>query len=115
MKYFLKVQATHRDPVPGYADSLLGALGAGAGIMVGLLRVMKCNPDALFDIVPADFVIDSTLAVARFGAEKSFEGDNSIVFNCTIGNARPVTIRNYFSCICVFINFTFFKAQSFIR
>lgn len=58
------VIATYKDPAPGFFDSLLGPLGALIGIQSGLIRVIRNHHNAHVDVVPADIVINSVLAVS---------------------------------------------------
>lgn len=64
------VTATCVDPVPGWADNIYGMNGALYGFGKGVIRVLYCNKDYLGDLIPADFVANSTLAVAWITAKE---------------------------------------------
>lgn len=78
------------DPFPGFADKIIGPIGLGVGLMAGLIRVFKTNAKASFDVVPADVVVSSILAIACQTA-KRIENQNNI-YICSISNIRKTTI-----------------------
>ena len=60
----LIVIATKTEPIPGWSDNLYGPQGLSLGSGVGLIRVIRCDPECKADIVPADLAINCLLAVA---------------------------------------------------
>lgn len=87
------VQGTHKDPVAGFADSIMGFVGIGAGYMVGLLRVSRFNPASCVDVIPADFVVNSILAVSKHSTEMKLEAEKPKIFNCIISNVQKIPMN----------------------
>lgn len=77
------VIATYKDPVPGFFDSLLGPLGGLIVIQSGLLRVFRVHHNAHMDVVPADIVINSILAVSAAVSKKDILPK---IYNCISTN-----------------------------
>lgn len=55
---------THCDPIPGWDGNVFGSLGYCTLITSGLQRVVHCSTSMLCEFMPADFITNSTLAVA---------------------------------------------------
>lgn len=64
ISFTIIVTTTYRDPIEGYTDNLYGLNGVVIGAGVGVLRILFIDNDKYADIVPADVVVNSTLAVA---------------------------------------------------
>lgn len=62
------ITTTYDDPVPGYTDNIYGVNGVVAGAGVGLIRILHIDNKLKANIVPADFVVSSILALAWFSA-----------------------------------------------
>ncbi|CAO1362962.1 unnamed protein product [Diamesa serratosioi] len=77
------VIGTCKDPVPGFFDTLLGPLGGLIGVYCGLLRVVKMNLKSKMDIVPADIVVDSVIAISSTTIKKT---DVPKIYNCVSTN-----------------------------
>jgi alcohol-forming fatty acyl-CoA reductase len=60
------ITATYHDPIPGYTDNLYGLNGVLIGAGAGILRILHINDTLKANIVPADFVINATIALAWF-------------------------------------------------
>lgn len=56
----------------------------------GLLRIIKNDPKVTADLVPADIVVNSTLAIARKVSDSV--KNKAEIYNCAMGNVRKVTI-----------------------
>lgn len=84
--------ATLRDPVKGFADSILGMLGAVIGAGLGLVRVIKATATASMDMVPADIVVNYALVVAWKTARKSKGHDARDIYNCCSEDTRGISI-----------------------
>uniref|UniRef100_A0A182MN49 Fatty acyl-CoA reductase n=1 Tax=Anopheles culicifacies TaxID=139723 RepID=A0A182MN49_9DIPT len=83
------ITTTKEDPIPGWTDNMYGFNGVVTGAATGVLRIFHIHMDYKASIVPADTVINSTLAVTWYSANHRDE-DN--VFNCTTDD-NPVTWR----------------------
>ena len=92
--------ATYKDPVPGYFDSLLGPLGGLIGIQCGLMRVLRIHHKAYMDVVPADLVINSVLAVS---AAISKTPHLPKIYNCVSSNSLWINFSN----LIIFLNLSF--------
>lgn len=90
---YFPVIATHKDPVPGYFDSLIGILGGLIGIQCGLLRVFRIHHKAHMDVVPADIVINSVIAVS---AAITKNAHLPKIYNCISSNALCINFSNLF-------------------
>ncbi|CAF4887742.1 unnamed protein product [Pieris macdunnoughi] len=110
------VISTAKGPIPlGWIDNIYGPTGICVGASVGIIRLIKCNPDAVADFVPADFVANACIAVAWKTArdhkktsertlEDHSEGPKDVetkadqiprVYNYVSGNQNPLTFRNF--------------------
>lgn len=56
--------ATNSDPIPGWINNIYGLTGVLLASGLGFHRVLPYDEKKLGDFVCADFVINSTLAVA---------------------------------------------------
>lgn len=62
------ITTTYNDPVPGFTDNVYGVNGVVVGAGVGVLRILHIDNKLKANIVPADFVVNSILALAWFTA-----------------------------------------------
>lgn len=60
------VTTTYDDPVPGYTDNIYGVNGVVTGAGVGAIRILHIDNKLKANIVPADFVVNSILALAWY-------------------------------------------------
>jgi alcohol-forming fatty acyl-CoA reductase len=58
------VATTFNEPIPGYTDNVYGVNGVVTGAGVGILRILHIDNKLKANIVPADFVINATIALA---------------------------------------------------
>ncbi|XP_058834139.1 fatty acyl-CoA reductase wat-like [Topomyia yanbarensis] len=80
------VTTTNSDPIPGWTDNIYGYNGVVVGAATGALRIFHINNDFRADIVPADIVVNSTLAVGWYAADHRNETN---IINCTVAD-NPV-------------------------
>lgn len=85
--------ATIRDPVPGYSDTLVGALGFAVGFMTGILRVVKGEPQSILNCLGVDVVVNSVLALPWYQFKYPDYKQNPI-YNCTYDNPK-MTLRKH--------------------
>ncbi|EDO63776.1 AGAP005986-PA [Anopheles gambiae str. PEST] len=83
------ITTTMEDPIAGWTDNLYGFNGVVCGAATGVLRIFHIHMDYKASIVPADTVINATLAVTWYAASHR-EEDN--VYNCTTDD-NPVSWR----------------------
>lgn len=57
------VIATHDDPIPAYCTNYFGLNGVLAAVGAGLSRIVLGNVNNVANIVCADFVVNSTMAI----------------------------------------------------
>ncbi|XP_023025092.2 fatty acyl-CoA reductase wat [Leptinotarsa decemlineata] len=58
------VTATYKEPISGWIDNVYGATGVLLGVAIGLLRVLRGDANNYADMVPADYVVNCSLATA---------------------------------------------------
>jgi hypothetical protein len=56
---------TISDPVRGFTDTVLGGLAVTFAIAVGFARVYQTEKDFSYDAISSDFVVNSTLVIAK--------------------------------------------------
>jgi fatty acyl-CoA reductase len=71
---------TFTDPIFGWTDNFYAINGAAIGGGTGVLRVLLIKFNQIVDVIPADYVIGSTLAAAWYTKSKCLEYG---IFNCT--------------------------------
>ncbi|XP_049289399.1 fatty acyl-CoA reductase wat-like [Anopheles funestus] len=81
------ITTTMEDPIPGWTDNLYGFNGVVCGAATGVLRIFHIHMHYKASIVPADTVVNSTLAVTWYSANHR---DEENVFNCTTDD-NPVS------------------------
>lgn len=92
------VISTSMEPIPGWIDNVYGPTGVVVGAAVGLLHALHCNPKAVADLVPGDFVVNSCLAVA-WKTAKTYLGNHEeapvdqlpVVYNYVSSIENPIT------------------------
>ncbi|XP_035789764.1 fatty acyl-CoA reductase wat-like [Anopheles albimanus] len=84
------ITTTKEDPLAGWTDNLYGFNGVVCGAACGVLRIFHIHMDYKASIVPADIVINGTLAAAWYAAGHPQEEN---VFNCTT-DENPVSWRD---------------------
>lgn len=55
------VGGAHRDPYPGWTDTLSAAGGLGFVGAIGVMDLIQCDPKQILDIIPVDFVTHATI------------------------------------------------------
>lgn len=89
------VTGTADDPLMGWADNLYGIQGMIVGVTIGLMKVLKYDPKNIGDLIPADFVVNETLAIAWNTAIDKKDSETKI-YNCTSSCSNPLTWGSYF-------------------
>lgn len=82
------------DPVPGYLDTLLGALGMTFGVAVGFMRVMNTSKKLGYDAIPVDVVVNATIVIIKEVSEQQRHSKiYNLVSNCgTTGGGEKTGI-----------------------
>ncbi|XP_055526899.1 fatty acyl-CoA reductase wat-like [Wyeomyia smithii] len=86
------VISTAEDPIEGWTDNLYGLNGVVVGFGSGVLRILHCNKVKHVDIIPADLVVNSSLAVIWYMSTKQpnqIDDSTELVFNCTTRLDNP--------------------------
>ncbi|XP_043521829.1 fatty acyl-CoA reductase 1-like isoform X2 [Frieseomelitta varia] len=82
------IGASHEEPCPGWLDNIYGVTAIFLQIGKGILKAVTANRDAKLDLVPIDYVVDTTICAAW---HITLHRDNKPkVYNCT-SNAPPIT------------------------
>lgn len=79
--------ATWQEPFPGWVDNLNGPSGLIIAAGKGFLRSIRATPMAVADLIPADTVVNLTLAVGWYTAVH--RPKSTLVYHCTSGNLNP--------------------------
>lgn len=58
------VISTYKDPVSGWIDNFYGPTGAIAGAGTGVIRTLRCNPNANANMVPVDLCVNGIITSA---------------------------------------------------
>ena len=89
---FLSVGSTFKDPVPGYADSILGILGFAVGTGLGIIRVSRASNNTHLDCVPADTVVNLLLLIVWHVSTAEVRNKNNI-YTCGLGDSHKIPNR----------------------
>ncbi|KAL8194485.1 UNVERIFIED_CONTAM: Fatty acyl-CoA reductase 2 [Gekko kuhli] len=81
------VGASWQEPFPGWIDNFNGTSGFLIAAGKGIIRTMKCNLDAVADIIPVDVAINLILAAGWYTAVH--RPKSMLVYNCTTGGINP--------------------------
>lgn len=88
------VYGTYEHPVQGWVGNAnSGHLGFLAGYVKGLFRTMSGNPCSLIDVIPCDYVINSTITMGWFVGTRQL--DTPEVIHCTSGESNPLTLAKF--------------------
>ncbi|KAJ0182885.1 hypothetical protein K1T71_000861 [Dendrolimus kikuchii] len=97
------VIGTAKDPIAGWIDNVYGPTGVVAGAAVGLLHVLNCNPKAIADLVPGDYVVNACIATA-WKTAKEYPGNHEDappqdlpppVYNYVSSEQKPLTWEKF--------------------
>ncbi|KAJ3641628.1 hypothetical protein Zmor_028124 [Zophobas morio] len=75
------ISSTLQEPIEGWNDTSLAAVSVIKGMCMGLVRTLNVYPEIPVHTVPADYVVNFTLAAAWKTAQNSF--NTTMVYNCT--------------------------------
>lgn len=97
------VIATNKEPVPGWIDNLYGSTGVLLGAATGLIRSLHCVEHYKADMVPADHVINTSIAAAWDIAttrsanknEDSVAESEIPIYHNISSSQKPITWHNY--------------------
>ncbi|KAM6154273.1 fatty acyl-CoA reductase 2 [Erethizon dorsatum] len=81
------VGATWQEPFPGWVDNINGPSGLIVATGKGFLRAIKATPMAIADVIPADTVVNLTLAAGWYTAVH--RPKSTLIYHCTSGNLNP--------------------------
>ena len=88
------VYGTHRQPIAGYVGSgNSGHIGFVAGFSKGLFRTMRGDASSIMDLVPLDFVTNSTLVLSWYVTTRDIEVPE--VIHCSSGEVNPLSFGEY--------------------
>ncbi|XP_039429448.1 fatty acyl-CoA reductase wat-like [Culex pipiens pallens] len=100
------VVATFNEPIQGWVDNLYGMNGAIVGIGCGVLRVIQTGPDDMKnDVMPADFVVNGTLAAIKYTVDRnaleapSTDPDRVAIYHVTSSVDNPLTNARFRSLV----------------
>ncbi|XP_003221419.2 fatty acyl-CoA reductase 1 isoform X2 [Anolis carolinensis] len=81
------VGASWNEPFPGWIDNINHFNGFLIAAGKGIIRTIKCNLEAVADIVPVDVAINLTLAAGWHTAVN--RPKSMLIYNCTTGGINP--------------------------
>ncbi|XP_050299737.1 fatty acyl-CoA reductase wat-like isoform X6 [Anthonomus grandis grandis] len=86
------VIACAREPIRSWVDNIFGPVGLVQGAAMGLLHIMRGNPNGRCDMVPVDYVINSCIATS-YQVAKERNLSKVPIFNYTTSNDNPLLWR----------------------
>ncbi|KAM6435937.1 fatty acyl-CoA reductase 1-like isoform 2-T3 [Liasis olivaceus] len=81
------VGASWQEPFPGWVDNFNGTSGFFIAAGKGILQTIKCNRDAVADIIPVDLAINLTISAGWYTAVH--RPKSLLIYNCTSGGLNP--------------------------
>jgi len=93
------IGSTWREPFPDWIDNNSGIVPIVRASGRGNLRVLKGNPKSTAEIIPADSVVNTLLAVAWYKSEKTRD-TSAQVFNLTSNASRRLTWQSLEQIVC---------------
>uniref|UniRef100_F6VDW8 Fatty acyl-CoA reductase n=1 Tax=Ciona intestinalis TaxID=7719 RepID=F6VDW8_CIOIN len=88
------VGATYSDPVAGWCSNFNGATGLFIAYGKGLMRSLYVKRDICMDIIPADLVVNGTIAAAWRNA-LSTHRKTLPIYNLVASSSNPVLMREW--------------------
>ncbi|XP_050436156.1 fatty acyl-CoA reductase 1-like isoform X5 [Adelges cooleyi] len=93
------VGCTYMDPSSGHLENMNGPSGGYTAIVCGFLRAVPCKMDKIADIIPADYVVNTLIAV-MWDTVNGYYNNSSYrekpkIFNCVSSAESPLTWRNF--------------------
>lgn len=82
-----------KEPYLGWVDSMNGPMAVLVGASSGLLRTVHGSGDSVPDLIPCDFVVNTTIVAAASVA--SNENKELRVYNCTSSNQQPISWNEF--------------------
>ncbi|KAH8291362.1 hypothetical protein KR054_010974 [Drosophila jambulina] len=93
------VYGTLEHPMKGWVGNAnSGHLGFLAGFVKGIFRTMCGSANAVIDIIPCDYVINSSLVMGWYVGTRQLEQPE--IIHCTSGEVNPLTLSEF----CTIIN-----------
>ncbi|KAH8421055.1 hypothetical protein KR222_006573 [Zaprionus bogoriensis] len=93
------VYGTLEHPMKGWVGNAnSGHLGFLAGFVKGIFRTMCGKANAIIDIIPCDYVINSSLVMAWYAGTRHLEKPE--IIHCTSGEVNPLNLSQF----CEIIN-----------
>ncbi|KAH8284634.1 hypothetical protein KR018_008616 [Drosophila ironensis] len=93
------VYGTLEHPMKGWVGNAnSGHLGFLAGFVKGIFRTMCGSANAVIDIIPCDYVINSSLVMGWYVGTRPLEQPE--IIHCTSGEVNPLTLSEF----CTIIN-----------
>nr|XP_024217276.1 fatty acyl-CoA reductase wat-like [Halyomorpha halys] len=88
------VISTKSDPIPGWSDNLYGPQGLTLGTGAGIVRVVRCDPNSVAEVVPADYAVNCLLAVGY--KTSSIKSNHDIqIYNFSNDPSNKITWGEY--------------------
>lgn len=88
------VYGTYEHPVQGWVGSAnSGHLGLLAGYVKGIFRTISGNPQSIIDVIPCDYVINSSMILGWYLGTRKIETPE--VIHCTSGERNPLSIEMF--------------------
>lgn len=90
----VSVYGTYEHPVQGWVGNAnSGHLGFFAGYYKGLFRTIYGNAQSTIDVIPCDYVINSSLAMGWYVGTRKVEIPE--VIHCTSGEQNPISLERF--------------------
>ncbi|KAF5281645.1 hypothetical protein FQR65_LT14619 [Abscondita terminalis] len=94
------VSQVWKEPLEGWTDSFLYLPKGMACYSVGLVHTVTTLPDNCFDLIPADYVVNTIIAAAwSVGTSWNVAGKTTEIYNCSASHQNPLTQGAYESYV----------------
>ncbi|KAK1560780.1 hypothetical protein Q3G72_030850 [Acer saccharum] len=88
------ILSTYKEPFPGWIEGLRTIDSVIIGYGKGKLECLPVNPDAIFDLIPADMVVDTMLMVMVVNANQICSADSILIYHVSSSMRNPIKFSN---------------------
>uniref|UniRef100_A0A1B6DRB1 Fatty acyl-CoA reductase n=2 Tax=Clastoptera arizonana TaxID=38151 RepID=A0A1B6DRB1_9HEMI len=93
------ITPTVSEPLAGWIDNMYGTTGVSIGCSFGILKVWRCDPQAINDMIPVDVVVNSILSIGWYISSNKPQPVDNIMFNLVSCKKKPLPTEKYMKII----------------